>query len=345
MRSDQVNQNTLAKKLNLSTATVSRSLRNHPDISPETRDRVIQEASRLGYRVRGSDNSGLKNSLLLGVFVAESTSTYANPLERMYMTGMSQVAHENNALLFTHYMTGLGDERLTDPQHQPPALRTGMIAGLALIHGYKPEVVAQVSSHLPCITLTHHVPLAAADHIDSDHDDGMLALTEHLTSLGHRQIGFIRCSTAMFSFSRLSSFIKALYRLGLSWDPSREVRPKIENEISDEKSVIDRVVAQMQKGITAWVCDSDQHGYMIYRHLVERGIKIPQKVSIVGYDGLTPFENCPQLTTVKVPFIDMGRVAISQLLARIQEPKMLPRQILLRCEFVLGATSGPVPSA
>jgi LacI family transcriptional regulator len=336
-----VNQYTLAKKLNLSAATVSRSLRNHPDISPETRERVLQEATRAGYRIHSSQRLALKNSLLLGVFLAENASAHTTPVERMYMTGMSEVAQEQNALLFTHYLSGVGDERILDPQNQPPALRSGMIAGLALIHAYKPEVVARLSANLPCVTITHHAPSAPADHIDSNHGDGILALVEHLVSLGHRKIGFIRRQPSLVATGRLGSFIQAHYRLRMTWDPALDDILLVDGGVDEENSLADRLVSKIHEGVTAWACDSDGTAYTIYRQLIKRGIKVSEDVSLVGYDGLEPFENCPQVTTIRVPFVEMGRAAIRQLLARFEHPKMLSRQIILQGEFIEGKTTGP----
>ena len=299
----------------------------------------------MGYIKRTGSTHGrrLSRQAVVGVLVTESTGPAArHQVTSMMTAGLSFAATECEAALVVHHVPHIGGMELLHPDQGPPLLRSGMVHGLVLMHRFEPEVVNRLAERLPCATLAHFVPTAKADNIDSDHAHSFALLTDHLYSLGHRKMGFInRRAQSAITRARFSSFIQSLRRLDIPWDMDQELFYPVDGTDAECDLQISKLVSLIKGGIRAWLCDSDGTAYRIVRKLIDCGIKVPQDVSVTGYDALEPQYGCPQICTVRVPFIDMGSTALRRLLLRIEHPSSLPQQIMLRCELVAGASTGP----
>ena len=341
-----VSQKQIAERLDLSIGTVSRSLRGHPDIRPRTRKRVIDLASRMGYQPAGNAlrRYGVATEKLvsIGAMVCWSEEIKRNPSAAAYhmLAGISAAAYKMNVTPATHFVSPEQCRQLTDPQHQFPALHAGVLSGLVLIYDFPREIVRAFASRLPCVTLVHpHVDLGA-DCIDNDHVDGIGRVVDRLYRLGHRRIGFLsNLSGGSWLFPRFAGYMQALKRLELPRDPS--IALNVFDSTLDEESQADAIVDHLRRGVTAWVCAGDEIGYNLHRRLTERGLRVPQDVSITGFDGVAPPQGCPKLTTVHQPFEQMGAAAVRRLLHRIKRPDEPVCHIQFGCEFVEGETTGP----
>ena len=335
----RISQTTLARRLKLSTATVSKSLRNHPDINPETRARVLDLAARLDYQVRADarvDRRKAKNLRFVGVLayggIPDTPADYA---AMKYMAGLSAAAETNRASLVVHHVFG-DSRKLLEESGQPEAMRKGILDGLVLIHRFDSNVVRQLASRMPVVTLVHYVPVARLDHVDADTQGAMAQAAQHLTSLGHRKIGFFGFQKELsHSLVRYSSYVTAMLQFGLP------VQQPIESGGEAQSGAIDWVVEQSRQGVTAWMCGSDHAGYSLWQELSRRGLRVPEDVSITGFDGGPPPMGMTPLTTLRVPFQEMAAVALSRLVNRIRHPSGPGRQILLECQLVKAHSTGP----
>ncbi len=184
---------------------------------------------------------------------------------------------------------------------------------------------------LACVSIVHDVPSANIDHIEMDHQNGIQSLMDTLYNAGHRKIGFIGVRPHLtWSQSRLAAYIQSIIRLELRFDP-RLILEEIDMKAVQKK---------MKEGVTAWVCSIDSIGYKLCRILLDTGVKIPRDVSIVGFNGVLPLLNCPQLTTIKAPLKTMGTFALRRVANRIYDPLHQPIKILHRCELIEGETVG-----
>src|SRR3954468_809435 len=121
-----VSQRLIAQKLNLSTATISKSLSNHPDINPATRAKVLEFATQIGYRVtkpaRHQRVEAPRQHRFVGVlFHGGPVSTAATLSGAGFLTGLSESAKARNVSLVVHRHVGEGLEIL-DPRNQPAAM-------------------------------------------------------------------------------------------------------------------------------------------------------------------------------------------------------------------------------
>jgi LacI family transcriptional regulator len=164
----------------------------------------------------------------------------------------------------------------------------------------------------------------------------------HLHEQGHRRIGFIGNGPGVaYSYARYAGYAQAMAAVGLQLDPSALLSVTEPPLGWDE--LADRVAAEVGRGVTAFVCCSDGQVNYLHQRLPGRGLRVPQDLSLTGYDGGDTPPWMPRLTTVRVPFVEMGVAAVARLAERIDSPSLLPRQTMLNGEVVIGETTGAAP--
>jgi len=338
-----INQRLIAKRLNLSPATVSKSFRNHPDIKPETRAMVLDLASRMGYRANLGKSNGRKRGdrmQSVGVlFYDDGGMPEYDTAGKGFLVGLSEAAALHNVSLVIHRF-GPDSGQILDPARQPPALRSGLLEGLVLVHRIDPDCVRALATALPTVLLTHSVQNVRADLVDSDHIGGIGKLMDHLHNLGHRRIGFVgRHRNMAYSQARFGSYSQSLCRLGLEHNNKWLIN--VFDDFDFEPQA-DLAMNAMRSGATAFVCANDLAGYELCRRLIDRGVRVPGDVSLAGFDAMTPMHGCPALTTLRVPFTEMGATALMQVLSRIERASLPALRTLFDCQLVEGQTTGPV---
>jgi LacI family transcriptional regulator len=336
-----VNQSLIAKRLNLSSATVSRSLHNGSTVTPETRALVLSAAAELGYRPDNrakSRRASVRKDRFISILISDY---YGDDIPiRGFLRGLSEVAGSQGVSPMVHCFEG-DTHQILDEAKQPAMMRSDQLDGAVLIHHFDPDVVRSLAEKMPCVTLMRHVPRARVEHVDVDHVTAIAQLMDKLYEAGHRRIGFCaREPWASYTRARFSSYVQSLVRLGLPVDANATIN------VADHIDGSDRQAAAVQTktaglGITAWVCANDSLAHRLLPELEKRGISVPRDLSLTGFDGDTPLPNYPRLTTVRVPFADVGAAALDRLLDRIDHPLLPARQTALQCEFLDGETIAP----
>jgi LacI family transcriptional regulator len=111
------------------------------------------------------------------------------------------------------------------------------------------------------------------------------------------------------------------------------------------RAAIDRAAELSASGVTAWVCSSNWPGYQLYRGLTQRGLRVPDDVSITGFDDTERVTlGCPPLTSVRLPRDDMVNAAVARLIYLIDHPDSPKRKLLFGCRIVdHGTIAAPRP--
>ncbi|MHC4881898.1 MAG: LacI family DNA-binding transcriptional regulator [Planctomycetota bacterium] len=352
MSKNKINQKDIADSLKLSVATVSKALRgDYSDINNETRARVVNMASQLGYTNHGS---GSQQAFLdeertkcytVGVLILRKMHEWQHT---NYFAGMSEKCAKMNVSLILHYVGEDNCHLILDKEHQPPALRDDSMSGLILVNHWPEEVVARLNAQVPCVSIQHSYQDTRMDIILADEAQGIEQLAEHLFSKGHRKIGFMgNCGQVYHARTRFSAYVGALTKLGLALDLANviDVSPA---HLEDKEIVltgqIESVIRRMQNGVRAWICASDWVGYLLSRGLIDRGYNIPKDVSIVGFDDSEDNTlGCPKLTSITVPALRIGAEALRRLINRIKHPTSSQLKVMLPCKLFEAQTSSSPP--
>jgi LacI family transcriptional regulator len=329
-------QSLIAERLNMSQSSVSRALRNKPGIRPEVCERVREVAREMGYRIPSADRrergsvsatQGDSGEAALGRFVGVLVhSPHRRWTRSGYFTGLSDSAPKLNASLVMHHVETSECESVLDPACQPPVMRSGAFAGIVLLFRWPREVVAELCSrNYRMVSLQHEYPGLPVDVVKLDNAAGAQSMVEHLHGLGHKRIGFFgRSGELTWSRSRFQGFVDAAFQHGVEFSTNRviEVESRLLERYEEFGPLwdphIDRVEAMVRKeGVRAWVSSSDWVGYCLCRGLMDRGLKVPEDLSITGFDSADVEElGCPRLTSVRVPLEEMGAAALARILER-----------------------------
>lgn len=334
------NQHEIARILNLSQPTVSRSLANHPAINAETKALVWETAVRLGYQQKVSQlRKGPRSNkpFVIGIVISiphrfqSKTETFAPVLR-----GLSEKStSENITLDVVHHEPADGDSKTLLRR-----IKQAGWQGCILFHPMPLSVLQVIERTVPCVSIIENYKNTFIDCVDVDQSGGIFELVQQLVQAGHRRIGFFSWTYQVetpWVQHRLGSFVEALYRFDLPFDPEDCINIRISDSLQPEEAT--RLAAERIKdGVTAYCCGADHQAYPLASELSKFGISTPDDCSITGFDGIEPPAGATQVATVRVPYDELGRSAINQLLRRIEQPTAPRRHLLVDGELIRGGS-------
>ena len=349
-----VNQQLIADRLGISRATVSRCFTNHAGISPVTRAKVFQIAAELGYshmETRTRTKKVSPSRMDLCVLICTETKEYfsggyESPGAQI-LEGVSEYAQLHGARVEMHLVPPNVDS-FEDPELQRiPSLSKRRTSGVLLIYPFPEKVIDGLAARFPIVSLVDQYEHNAIDCVDVDHYHGISSLVDHLMEAGHRRIGFYTRKYAVeagWSFRRYSAFMEKMTRLRLKVDPQDVVGVFPRPETGVEES-FDIAAERTKAGVTAWICVADHQAYDLILALKKRGVKVPGDVSVTGFDGIERRGNRPALTTIEIPFREIGACGTQRLVARLKKRFHQSQHVYISGRLREGNTVGVVRSS
>ncbi|MGC1293980.1 MAG: LacI family DNA-binding transcriptional regulator [Alloacidobacterium sp.] len=324
----------LGDYLDLSPATISLVLNNAPgvrSIPQETRDRVQAAAKKFDYRPSFYARSlRRKQSFSVGVLVPELSDNYSV----LVMDGIEEVLVEEGYF----YLTASHRRKADLIEEYPRLLMDRSVEGFIAI-----DTALQHSFPLPVIAVAGHKKIEGVTNITLDHKRAAELALNHLYQLGHRQIAFMRGQThSSDSEDRWNSFMAIAKKLGL------EVHPELTQQLTVNVSspelgypVVQHLLA-MNRPFTALVSFNDLAAIGAIRAFRDHGLRVPEDVSIVGFDDIqeAAYYN-PSLTTIRQPLRSMGTNAARILLQRIRGSKDYPEHVAIVPELIIRESTCP----
>lgn len=292
----------IAKEAGVSVPTVSRVLNGRTDVAPQTRARVEELLRQRGYRRRPSRSR--TRARLIDLVFPDLDSPWAVEILR----GVEDVAHA----------AGVGTVVSATHRRAEPARQW-----LHNLRARASDGVILVTSTLESPLLTelqqHDIPLVAVDPVGDPTLDaptvgatnwaGGLAAMEHVLALGHQRIGIIAGPPEVLcSRARLDGYRAALAAAGVD----SQAVPVEEGDFSNQSGFdcARTLLTMAPEPPTAIVASSDQMAFGAYEAVRQRGLRIPDDVSVVGFDDLPESRwSSPPLTTVRQPLAEMGALA------------------------------------
>ena len=349
----------LADRLNISVATVSRCLNDHPDSSERTRRRVKDMAEKLGYvpdgrgRPRRRPDAGprggdptpgeVSRTCQLGVIVRGAGGGVSMPsVTGRILDGLSRQARAAAVSLQIHQVAPEEVAEFHRSQMQPVALAKGELEGLVLLGKLSRRFTSSVAGRLPCVSIVEKVPGVSIDCIDHDDADSVSQLVEVLVGAGHRRIGFVSEPKMRSAYAaRYAGLVQALVQRGLPVELDNAIN--IHDRCADPEALGERMAARITAGVTGWIAAHDMVGYHAMDALQTRGLTAPRDYSLAGFDDLEPpHRGLGKLVSIEAPFEAMGQAAVRLLMRRVAEPLDEVRHSLFRCRLVEGHTVGPL---
>lgn len=338
----------LAHRLGLSSTTVWRALNNQTRISDKTRKRVLIEAKRCNYRpsmVAQALSSG--RSQTLGMVLP----SIANPIFAKLSRSVEDSAFEKSyGLLLCNT-----DLNLAREQAQLDLLKRRHVEGLFLVpflhrtDAQKKHWQALAKENLPMVVLHHRLPGLNVPQVVPDNMAGAALAVEHLLQLGHRRIAFAHGGLSrryIPLYERYRGFAQTMRAHGLPLNRSHirqvgsfdTILPG--SDAACDQQAIESLM-QSHDAPTAIFVPSDMLAVRMMRILMQMGMRVPEDVSVVGFDD-SPLASLslPSLTTVCPPVSEIGRQGALRLFERIEQP-MGPCEIqALPCTLKVRESTG-----
>lgn len=347
-----MNQQLIAERLQISRATVSRCFTNHPGINPVTRARVFQLAAEIGYvhlQMRKPRKDRKKGaSKIFGVLICSAEeeyfrTDYQNPSEQI-LAGVTECAHLNGGNVEVHLIDPKACT-LDDPVFLNIEKLCSRWDGLLLVYPFPNSILDHLAPKVPLVSLVEQFDHTGIDCVDVDHYKGISSAIEHLLERGHRRIGFYTRRyevEASWSYRRYAAFMEAMVRLRLPvvLEDIVNIFPSHEG---DDESSIEYAAGRTRDGVTAWVCAADHQAFDLVHGLEKRGISVPGQVSVTGFDGIETPPGSAELSTIVIPFREIGMTGTQRLFERTQKRFGSAQHVLIDCRLRPGDTVGPVP--
>ncbi len=335
----------VAKRAGVSIATVSFVLNNTPDrtISEKVRKRVVAAATELNYSPRASavGLAGRRTRNVAVVFYTD-VATVSNAFHAFVVQGVIKetIARDYN-LLFAFVGEYNGQRDL------PKVVRERNAEGVLFLHLVDPEMVADLQGRGIKVALIDPEPqIAGIDTVQFDARRGGAMAVEHLLLLGHKHIAALVASLQRPSVAeRGAGFEAAFKQYGVPYDPRKQyfVAPELTYRASYEKA---KEVLCAHRTITALFCANDEMAAGALRAARELGRRVPQDLSVVGFDDVRMASHTdPPLTTISVRKEELGRVGMGRLITLIEggEAEAETKTVVLPVELVHRESSGRAP--
>ncbi|MBC2592928.1 LacI family DNA-binding transcriptional regulator [Ruficoccus amylovorans] len=318
----QTNQQEIADKLGLSRATVSRCFTNHPGINPETRARVFELASKLGYNhmvMRGGKAGAKRSRLTFGVLVCTSEEEY-HRLDyespgRLLIKGISEYCQLSGVGMSVHFIDP-AVQTVEDEAYAELFNTAGRHwSGLLLLYPFPSRVVVELALKYPCVSLVEQADARNLDCVDVNHYQGVGMVIDRLHGLGHRRVGFYSKAYAVeagWALRRFGAYMERMTQIGLRMRSGDMINTHPSRMVGLEES-FDLAAQRVREGVTAFVCAADHQAYDLIRALLKRGLRVPEDVSVTGFDGIHVPAGMPRLSTVCIPYRNIGYVASNRL--------------------------------
>ncbi|RXP46457.1 LacI family transcriptional regulator [Lutibacter sp. HS1-25] len=321
----------IAKELNIAVSTVSRALQNNPRISEEVREKVLKIAKETNYlNNKYPDSPSLRKTNIIGVIVPKiSYHLYA-----MAISGIEKVAKEHNM----HIVICQSHESYREERSLIEELMEIGVAGIVISLAEETKqfdhFLKVKKNGIPLVFFNRSCDEIDADKVMIDNFKAAYDATNHLLSIGCKNIAFIGGPTILqISNTRLLGYKKALVDANISINKNQIEHCNFTREsgLSAARKLL--YSPNYPDGILAY---SDQIAINTMLAAKERGLKMPEDISIIGFNN-EPVDELlePSLTSINQPGFEMGTTAAKLIFDRIENPKLAYTKKVLKSELII----------
>lgn len=298
----------IAEKLGVSVVTVSNALAGREGVSEKMRRRICDAADEMGYVPSGAKGSKKALSLAkagnsVGILASErfvgARGTFYWELTADISKRLSQLG------ICTVYECITAENE--DNAQLPNVISENKADGIFVIgQVHRPYIEMLSKLDVPLVFVDFYDSLYDIDSVNSDSINGGYLLTDHLIRMGHRDIGFFGTFNATSSINdRFLGYIKCLMENNIKYDPEWTLDDR------DERGILYSKINFPERMPTAFVCNCDETAFRVIAALKSKGVRVPEDISVVGYDNYTVSNICiPPITTVEVDLNKMAEISV-----------------------------------
>lgn len=331
----------IATKCGLSVSTVSKALNSYNDVSQKTRERVLKAAEDYGY-FPNSNARALKTNRTFNLgmlFVDDAKSGLKHTYFAAVLDSFKVEAETRGYdITFINHNINIGHRQLTFLEHCRYRNFDGVC--IACIDFQQPQVIELINSSLPVVTIDHLFNNHTS--INSTNIQGMHDLVQYIYSMGHRKIAYVHGEKSAVSEQRVTSFCRTMMNLGLQV-PSEYLVSSAFQDVTRTKKCVSELLSLSDRP-TCIIMPDDYSALGGIEAIESFGLRIPEDISIAGYDGISLSQVLkPRLTTLKQNTEMLGREAARRLIDQIESPlTTITENVIVAGKLIEGQSVGRV---
>jgi DNA-binding LacI/PurR family transcriptional regulator len=330
-----MNLEQVARRARVSTATVSRVLNHASVVKPSTRTRVERAIEELRYHpnLHARSLAGGK-SRSIGVIASNMENPFFFDI---YRTIESDARARGYEVLVAN--TDYRSEQLVNSIRLMIGRRVDGLA--AIVSEMDPALIKELTeSRIPVVFYDVGQPRQNITNIRVNYRSGIEKVIDYLHSLGHRRLGFVGHHAMLGPINeRMKAVLDAV-----ALNPALEVKTAADADTLEGGRQATRSLLASGYAPTAIICVNDVMAVGALRELRERGIRVPQDLSVTGFDNVKLSEfSYPALTTVHIPREQIGHIICERLIPQSGRTFTTEHEIVIDPEFVVRESTGPAP--
>ncbi len=327
----------------VSLGTASRALNNRRGVDPQLRLKVTEAARSLHYVRAANARKASRETCPIITFIL-SNRDFLHPMHARLLLGAEQYCEEHGYFLVFKRFDYAADAAIVDFK-LPALLREHGIADCLILAGtnYPNLIEATERAAIPYVffgtNLVGTAPHPGFDQARSSEISGARDATRYLIRLGHRRICFIGDVAQPWFERRYGAYAEAMVEAGL--EPLAQTvslsPDNFQNGYSSAEAILERGLP-----VTAIFAGSDHIALGAWEQLRRRGLRVPEDISLMGFDDIPDARmSLPPLTTVHVPFLEIGRELARMAIEKASLPRVALPEVVLPAELVLRGTTWP----
>jgi LacI family transcriptional regulator len=308
----------LAKMLGISPASVSLVLNNKPGVSEVTRNKVLSVIKELGYNELLPETVEEIKTILFLVYRKNGTKAEGSPYFSQIFSGIIEGVENQVKMSGYKLMITYADSKSI--QAEMEKIRGEQIVGLLLLatEMVEDQMNLFTDMHVPTVIIDNYMESEDMDCVAINNEQGVDVAISYLVSMGHREVGYLHVNGNANNFiERYYGFLRSVrqnnlmtrdeYIIEFSSSGGDAVYPELKERIG-----------ALKKMPTAFFTDNDIIAICAIRVFREMGYRIPEDISIVGFDNISLSEMLdPPLTTIQTPKYAIGSIAVNTLVSKI----------------------------
>jgi len=308
----------IAREIGVSVVTVSNALAGKNGVSENLRKKICETASRMGYKPSANKNIKQQNLCIKpGKSVALLTSErFVGDRGTFYWKLTALISNKlshNNVCTFYECITAKNES-----ENIPPKAATDNKIDVIIVIGQISRNYIKLLSdvNIPLVFVDFYDNRFKIDSVNSDSYQGGYLLTDYLVAMGHKNIGFFGNVTATSSIhDRFLGYIKCLMENNLPYKSEWTLKDR------DSHGILYTKINFPESMPTAFVCNCDETAFRVISALKSKGIRVPEDISVVGYDNFTVSNICiPAITTIEVDISKMADAAVDIIAHKLTDP-------------------------
>ncbi len=318
----------VANRAGVSIGTVSRALKNQAGLGEDTRMQVLRAALELGYN---TDNLRQNKIRRVSFVVCRlDTDVPTNPFYSHVLHGVEDASRELEIVL--QYLT----LRPGDRHRTLEMIRRQEADALLCVSFFKPRMLERIAGlGIPMMLVDHFSP--GMPSVNMDNIAGAKLAVQHLVEIGKERIAFLNGPGHYSIRQRLRGFQEALFEANVPLDPdlvTMEVDVNQTPNIREQNQNAVFELLALPNPPDAIFCWNDESALLTIRCCLEKGLRIPQDIAIVGFDDIdTATQSNPSLTTIRVNKELLGRRGLERLIDRKDDAEsidLIPVELVVR---------------